>query len=442
MKISRMSVLLSMAAIMMAVSACSDHPGFKKSSDGLYSKFFVRGNDTTTVKQGMELTISLKYSVNDSVLFNSATNPEPFKIQLNEPTYKGDIYTALGMMKPGDSAAFITSADSFFLKTVQLPSLPDSSYKGKDIIFNIKMISAKTQEQVMKEHQEELAERKANEETKLAAYLRDNNITVAPLESGLYYIETKKGSGKRPKESDIVHFHFKVSDLDGHVYYSSFEQGNPMTWEAGKQFDNAGATEALNLMSVGTTADVIVPSKLAFGEQGRGKMVAPYTTMLYTFEMLDFMPKAQYEKEQAAEKKKADDAKLKAKEEEAGKLQKYLNDNKITVKPTASGLYYIETLKGTGPAPEKGKTVVVNYTGMLLDGTKFDSSFDRKQPYEFPLGEGQVIKGWDEGIAMMRKGGKARLIIPSSLAYGENGRMPTIPQSATLVFDVELLDIK
>ncbi|HRW68136.1 FKBP-type peptidyl-prolyl cis-trans isomerase, partial [Lentimicrobium sp.] len=93
-------------------------------------------------------------------------------------------------------------------------------------------------------------------------------------------------------------------------------------------------------------------------------------------------------------------------------------------------------------SPVAGKTVKVHYTGTLLDGTKFDSSVDRGQPFEFVLGQGQVIQGWDEGIAMMKKGGKARLIIPSAIAYGENGRMPTIPPSATLIFDVELIDFK
>ncbi len=442
MKYSRTNLLLSMAVLFFAVSACSKHSGFKKTDDGLYYKFHVKGDDTATLKTGMVLTLSLKYSVNDSVLFNSATSPEPFMLPLSEQTYKGDIYAALAMMKPGDSASFITSADSFFLKTIRMPQLPDSTYKGKEIFFDVKLISAKTQEQMEKEKQAKMMEFKAKEDADLAAYLKTNNITTTPLASGLYFTETKKGNGQKPKTGDIARFHFKVTDITGKVFFSSFDQGEPMRWENGKEFDNAGATEALTLMSKGSKATAIVPSNLAFGEQGRGQMVAPYSTLLYEFEMLDFMTKAQFEKEQEAEKKKAEETKTKAKEGEQGLLQKYLKDNKVTVSPTATGLYYIEKTKGTGVNPVKGKTVKVHYTGMLLDGTKFDSSVDRKQPFEFVIGEGQVIKGWDEGIAMMKKGGKARLIIPSSIAYGENGRMPTIPPSATLVFDVELLEIK
>jgi FKBP-type peptidyl-prolyl cis-trans isomerase len=128
-----------------------------------------------------------------------------------------------------------------------------------------------------------------------------------------------------------------------------------------------------------------------------------------------------------------------AKKEESGLRQKYLQDNKITAKPTASGLYYIEKVKGTGIQASAGKKVKVHYTGTLLNGKKFDSS-SGKEPYAFTLGKSQVIKGWDEGIAMMRKGGKATLIVPSSLAYGERD-MGEIPPYSTLVFDVELIDV-
>ena len=186
MKYSRTNLLLSMAVLFFAVSACSKHSGFKKTDDGLYYKFHVKGDDTTTLKTGMVLTLSLKYSVNDSVLFNSATSPEPFMLPLSEQTYKGDIYAALAMMKPGDSATFITSVDSFFLKTIRMPQLPDSTYKGKEIFFDVKLISAKTQEQMEQEKQAKMMEFKSKEEADLAAYLKTNNITTAPLASGLY----------------------------------------------------------------------------------------------------------------------------------------------------------------------------------------------------------------------------------------------------------------
>jgi peptidylprolyl isomerase len=108
---------------------------------------------------------------------------------------------------------------------------------------------------------------------------------------------------------------------------------------------------------------------------------------------------------------------------------------------TASGLKYIEIKEGDGATPQRGQTVIVHYTGTLEDGTKFDSSRDRNQPFSFKLGVGQVIKGWDEGLSTMKVGGRRQLIIPPELGYGPRGAGGVIPPNATLIFDVELLRI-
>lgn len=109
---------------------------------------------------------------------------------------------------------------------------------------------------------------------------------------------------------------------------------------------------------------------------------------------------------------------------------------------TESGLHYKHIQKGDGGKPEKGQTVAVHYKGMLPDGSEFDNSYKRGNPIEFPIGMGQVIEGWDEGIMLLNKGDKARFVIPSHLAYGEQGAGGVIPPNATLVFDVELMEVK
>jgi peptidylprolyl isomerase len=115
-------------------------------------------------------------------------------------------------------------------------------------------------------------------------------------------------------------------------------------------------------------------------------------------------------------------------------------DAKKTV-TTASGLKYVDVVVGKGASPTAGKQVKVHYTGTLENGKKFDSSVDRKEPFSFTIGVGQVIPGWDEGVMSMKVGGKRKLIIPPNLGYGTQGAGGVIPPNATLLFDVELLDV-
>ena len=113
---------------------------------------------------------------------------------------------------------------------------------------------------------------------------------------------------------------------------------------------------------------------------------------------------------------------------------------------TSSGLQYEDTVVGTGATPQTGQTCVMHYTGWLYQdgkkGSKFDSSVDRNEPFEFPIGQHRVIAGWDEGVASMKVGGKRTLIIPPALGYGARGAGGVIPPNATLIFDVELLAVK
>ncbi|NQV14022.1 FKBP-type peptidyl-prolyl cis-trans isomerase [bacterium] len=109
---------------------------------------------------------------------------------------------------------------------------------------------------------------------------------------------------------------------------------------------------------------------------------------------------------------------------------------------TASGLKYVDLELGTGKSPLSGQAVSVHYTGTLEDGKKFDSSHDRNKPFSFAVGIGQVIQGWDEGVISMKVGGKRRLVIPPDLGYGARGAGGVIPPNATLIFEVELLDIR
>ena len=442
-------ILISLSAVIaisIAFIACnSKYSGFSKTDSGIYYKYYIENKDSLKAVEGNLMTLKIRWRVKvkekDSVLFDSKSNPAAFIIPLGKPTYKGDLYEALAMLHKGDSVTFIIKADSFFLKTAHYPELPKVIDSTTMLYFDIKVVKIQTTEQKEKERVAEAAKQKQAEPEKLNKYLATNNITTKPLASGLYFVESQAGSGNVPKTGDMVKINFTVSLIDGKELFSTLKNGGPMPVEIGKPFENKGFEEAVAMMKKGEKAKLIVPSSLAFGEQGRGQMVAPFTTLLYDVEIVDITSKATYDKEKAQAQKTQEQSASKAKSEESVLLQKYIKDNNITAKPLANGLYYIEIKKGTGAKAAKGKSVSVNYTGRLLNGNVFDSSIGKK-PLDFVLGQGRVIPGWEEGVALMSVGGKAKLIIPSSLAYGAQAMGDKIPAFSTLVFEVDLLSVK
>lgn len=425
------SLVFVMLVALTFLACSSKYAGYDKTATGLYYKLFKVSKDTIKPKIGDWVSLTMKYTYKDSTLFDSKqAMGSPVRFQLPVSDFKGDIYEGIAMLSPGDSADFIINADSLFKKTFRQPTRPAFIDTNSVIHFYITLLTVDSPETLMKKEVESLKK-----------YVEEKKITVAPLASGLYFVETTAGKGNKIDSGVWVKAHFKVSLIDGKQIFSSYDRGEPMQFEYGKRFDTPGFEEGISKMTKGGKATLVVPSKIAFGEMGRGAMVPPYSTIIYEVEVVDVMSKAQHDKQIAEEKKQAQIKMDNAKKQEGDLMKKYLADKKITAKPTASGLIYQEKVKGTGAKAAAGKKVKVHYTGTLLNGTKFDSSRDRNEPFEFTLGQGQVIKGWDEGIALMNVGGKATLIIPSAIGYGDRD-MGTIPPYSTLVFDVELLDVK
>jgi FKBP-type peptidyl-prolyl cis-trans isomerase len=436
----------------LIITSCGKHSGYKKTDSGLYYKFFTQNKDSVKADTTRIATLSIMYrtTVNgkDSVLFNSSEKNMPFELKVNKPMYPGDIFEAIGMMHKGDSASFILNAGQFFLKTAQAPKVPEGIDSTADMIFNIRMLKVQTMDEYNVDKAKALAKKKDDAVRELQEYLKKNNVTATPSATGVYVIQLKPATGRAIQKGDFVKIHFSVSLTDGKKLFSTHDNDSPMTVEYGQPFDTKGFDEALGTLKEGESARFVVPGEMAFGERGRRSMsgeelVAPYATVIYDVEVLDVSTKAEHEKQKAAEdaaKKKAAET---AKASEPSLIQKYLADNKITAKPTASGLYYIEKVKGKGKKAENGKKVQMNYTGRLLDGTKFDSNLDHTpvKPFEFVLGQKQVIAGWDEAILLMNEGGKATFIIPSKLAYGEREMGGKIKAYSPLVFDVELVKV-
>jgi len=266
--------------------------------------------------------------------------------------------------------------------------------------------------------------------------------------AGLEYNIAKDSPGiQKPAIGDYMEFHIKS--------YVRFDKGDSMLFDSRAMNNNqpvpyqvlppafkGDLAEGLMMLTKGDSAVFRVPldSLLKSGNQplpwmkkGAGQKVE------FTVKVVTVKTSAQLQQEQqtASASQMNTDEKI---------ISDYLAKNGIKATRTSSGLYYKVDKMGTGEMPKSGNTVTMNYTGSTLDGTKFDSNVDPKfnhvQPFDFKLGVGQVIKGWDEGIALMPKGSKGTLYIPSPLAYGAQSPTPLIPANSVLMFDVEVVDVK
>jgi peptidylprolyl isomerase len=233
------------------------------------------------------------------------------------------------------------------------------------------------------------------------------NKTMKKTESGLQYADETEGTGATPKTGQTCLVHYTgwlwEKNAKGKKFDSSKDRNAAFAFRVGEGQVIKGWDEGVATMKVGGKRELLVPPDLAYGSRGAGGVIPPNATLLFEVELVGVMKK------------------------------------------TDSGLEYRDIKVGDGPLPEAGQTCVVHYTGWLWEGAKgkkFDSSVDRGTPFSFPVGKRRVIAGWDEGVATMKVGGKRELLIPAELGYGARGAGRDIPPNATLLFEVELLEVK
>jgi hypothetical protein len=263
-------------------------------------------------------------------------------------------------------------------------------------------------------------------------------------DSGLSYKFFIQKDGQKPKEGDVITLKLKYFNEKDSLLFDSKSIGRPFMVQVPKPSFKGSFEEGFTMMSLGDSVAFMNSADSFFTKIVHGDLppqIKKGSFLKFCFKLDKIQSKADLEKEQAEQQKKMDEANAGRMSEEKGAIDKYVADKKITVAPTASGLYFMETHKGSGAQVKAGDTVYVKYTGKTLDGKVFDTSDRSPVPVKFQIGVGQVIKGWDEALVMMHVGSKATILLPSSIAYGAQGAGPQIPPFSPLLFDVEVYKI-
>lgn len=269
-------------------------------------------------------------------------------------------------------------------------------------------------------------------------------------QNGLYYRFYEQNDGELPQLYDVLETSVRCVVNDTNEIIPTMDN----LFQCIEPLFPGDIFEGMAMMHKGDSASFIVnvdsTFRTFFGSPQIPEQFVSTDVMRFDIRMKDFCSEKEYAKRTAARMKEQISQRIETMktnnpeetEKAAKTLAAFFKKNKIVVEPTESGLCYVMTQEGNGEKPEVGQVVSVHYTGKLLDGTVFDSSVDRGQPFQFPLGMGQVISGWDEGIALMSKGEKGVLYIPYYLAYGDRGAGADIKPFDNLMFEVELIDFE
>lgn len=270
-------------------------------------------------------------------------------------------------------------------------------------------------------------------------------------EDGYQYRYIKKGDGELPKNGEVVVYNMTyMNEKDSIIFQSTASQPAMVQCDTMQWGDGGPLFKAFSIIKEGDSILVKIPTKTLFAESFKGQVpptLNPEGEITFCIGASKIMSQAEAQAEAQKMREMQQAEMLAGSAEQVEKdieiIETYLKENNITAQSTESGMRYVIDVEGTGNYPQPGQNVKVHYTGTLLDGTKFDSSYDRTDgPLSFPIGQRQVIEGWDEGIALLKTGGKGTLYIPSSLAYGPQARSEVIKANSILKFEVELVGIE
>jgi FKBP-type peptidyl-prolyl cis-trans isomerase len=415
--------LLYISLCILTVWAMSCNKGRQKTNFGLEYEHHV-SNGGKTPQNGDKIKLHYKLFAKvlgkDSILRNTYYG-EPLDLSYDtaslDPIIKG-----MRMVSEGDSISFYINVDSLFRG--QRPMYVDA---GSEARLTAKIISVVSNDEFIKIQQKRMEEMQKDEAFK--------------------YEHIIKNDGVKPKNGDIITMHIMIfgkSRGRDTLVQNTYQQNMPYPMEYNSASPDS-ITKSMGMVSPNDSIRFDISADVLFRGQ-RPPFIDMKSRVILTAKVLKIQSRAEYDeiarKESEEQQKELEKKRLAQKGVDDQIIKKYVSDNKLKANKTASGLYYVITAPGSGEKPQTNQQVAVHYKGTLLNGQLFDSS-EGKEPLGFAYNTGQMIKGFDEGVGFLGKGGKAILLIPSHLAYGEQGAGGgQIPPFSVLRFDIELVEIK
>jgi FKBP-type peptidyl-prolyl cis-trans isomerase len=263
--------------------------GYKATNNGLYYKFYVCDEGAELPNIGELVDLTLACTVNDTTII---IPPSKNIIQLEEPAFTSDFQEGIAMMHRGDSASFIVNIDSTFVNVFRVPELPEEFNSNDEMRFDIKINDfypeSEYKNKMIEAMKNRYPEETANAYAAMQAYFAENQINAAPTASGLYYVMIQEGNGEMPEEGDNVKVHYTGKLLDGTVFDSSVERGEPIEIPIGMGYVIPGWDEGIMMMSKGEKGVLYIPYYLGYGDRGAGADIPPFANLIFEVELIDF----------------------------------------------------------------------------------------------------------------------------------------------------------
>ena len=429
--------LLTICVILCSCNK-SGFKGFKKMDNGAFMKFYCVNKDGDKPVLGDHVYISFNESIGDSLIYASDWNDVPGnEIEIYEPTFVGDMMAGLMNMHVGDSASVAFVVDSMCIKTLGMDAVPNYLNPGMPVYIDIRLDSIVKAEVVKARYEEYLSIRKQNDEDMLAMYYSDENNTIT--NDGLI-ITGVKGKGRAPRDGEILKINFSFVTLQGDTLLDFFNR-EPVTVIYGDSYLGEGFTEAMRYVPEGGEGHFVIPSSLAFDSEGLEDYIEPYTSFFLNVKNIDIMTVDEYEEEERRLKEAEEVENQKRLAEEPANMAKFIKEHNVNVAPSETGVYYLEIKTGTGEKPEEGDMVSIYYNMYNTADKLVDSNYGM-EPLSFEYGSGQMVPGIDEAMGKMRVGGKATIIVPSAMGFGDIAVDKDLPANSIVIFDLELVEVQ